>query len=66
MTIAKDLRNLIFTTISLMLLFYLMGAFIEWDINPGNWAEGARFIIAIIGVLVSVFLGGVVYTETRS
>lgn len=66
MTIAKDMKKLIFTTISLMLCFYLMGAFIGWDINPGNWAEGARFLIAIIGVPVSVFIGCIVYTERRS
>lgn len=64
MTIAKDMIKLIFTTISFMLLFYLTGAFIQWDINPGNWPDAARFLIAIIGVPVSVFIGGIVYTES--
>ena len=32
----------------------LLGAFITWDINPGNWDWGARYLVGFVGVVVGV------------
>lgn len=29
---------------------YLVGAFIMWDLNAGNWDIGARFFVGVFGV----------------
>lgn len=34
-------------------LFYLMVAFILWDLNAGNWEERDRFLVVGIGGIIS-------------
>ena len=28
----------------------LIGAFVAWDINPANWTEVGRFMVAVMGI----------------
>lgn len=45
------MRKLLSTVFPLLAFFnvYLLFAFGEWDINPGNWGKDGRIICAIIG-----------------
>lgn len=61
----KSIRNGALTAISLLLIFYLCGATIAWEINPGNWSDVLRAGMSIFGFMLSVFIGGVVATETK-
>lgn len=36
---------------------YLLGAFVEWSLNPGVWQDDSRWIVAIIGAFVSTVVG---------
>lgn len=42
------------TLVPLWVLFntatFLAGAFVSWDINPGNWTENARLLWAVVAV----------------
>lgn len=41
-----------FTSVLLYTLsFFGLTAFVMWDINPGNWSEGARFFTVLIGTI---------------
>lgn len=39
-------------------LAYLVGAFICWDFNPGNWDMFARVMVAIMGAFLGLMLAG--------
>jgi hypothetical protein len=30
---------------------YLVGSFIAWDMNPGNWSIDGRFTVALFGLV---------------
>ena len=62
---SKSIRYGIITAISLLLIFYLCGATIAWEINPGNWSDVLRAGMSIFGFMLSAFVGGVVATETK-
>lgn len=62
---SKSIRSGIITSISLLLMFYLCGATIAWEINPGNWSDVLRAGMSIFGFMLSAFIGGVVATETK-
>ena len=50
--IRRWLRNaLIFT--GLLVVAYLISAFLAWDFNPGNWEDGGRFMSVLTGVALS-------------
>ena len=34
--------------ISTYIMCYLVGAFINWDYNAGNWSEFARFSVVLL------------------
>jgi protein-S-isoprenylcysteine O-methyltransferase Ste14 len=40
-----------------MVLQYLLIAFVNWDINPGEWSEAERFFYASVCTTVSVGAG---------
>lgn len=48
--------------ILLPILTYMIGGFIAWDFNPGNWDEFGRFLIALLNVIFSILLTVVVWT----
>jgi hypothetical protein len=33
---------------------YVIGAFINWDGNPGNWTEFARFTLVIFWFFINI------------
>lgn len=52
-----------------MALFYLITAFISWELNPKYWEEGARATTGIIGTLISFafvsLFNGIIYPPTK-
>jgi len=48
-----------------VLLGYCMSAFVQWDYNPGNWTETARFVTATIFFPVAAMLAVANYTKTK-
>jgi hypothetical protein len=36
--------------VGVFVLTYLIGAFAVWDINPANWTEVGRFMVAVMGI----------------
>ena len=42
------------TFIMSMCFIYLLGAFMTWDINAGNWEVGARVIYVLLATTCSV------------
>ena len=34
-----------------MVAIFGLASFVIWDINPGNWSEGARFFTVLIGIM---------------
>lgn len=44
---------------------YAMVAFITFDLNPGNWALGARYAMAVLVVILGG-AGGSLYELSRS
>lgn len=47
------MKNSIIVFISLLVIFYLTGCFLEVSFNIAEWREGVRFGVACIGVPVS-------------
>jgi hypothetical protein len=41
---------LILAGLSWVAATYFTFAFVCWDLNAGNWSDGARFICAMVGV----------------
>ena len=35
---------------------YLLGAFIAWDINAGNWNDAGRYMIGCLGCIIGAVL----------
>ena len=35
---------------------YLFGSFVAWDLNPGAWDQGGRFMLGSLGVLLGIFM----------
>lgn len=54
----KKARNALIVFTGANVVVYLFGAFIQWDINPGNWSTIDRGTTAAIGALIGVFLAG--------
>lgn len=40
---------------ALALAIYLIGCFLTWELNPGNWHEAAR-VVAVFALVVTVLL----------
>ena len=36
-------------------IIFIAGAFIQWDINPGNWSEAGRVFVGVFST-VSIIL----------
>jgi len=43
-----------FISAYIMAVCYGIGAFINWDVNAGNWTEFARLTVVLIGLLISI------------
>ena len=43
-----------FVSAYIMAVCYLLGAFVNWDFNAGNWSEFARFTIVLIWIFMSI------------
>lgn len=41
-----------------MLLTYVLGAFVAWDLNAGNWSFDGRMMTAMVGVVIGMCLVG--------
>jgi hypothetical protein len=52
------MKNSIIVFISLLILFYLIGCFIEVSFNIAEWREGVRLSVAGIGTTVSGLFAG--------
>lgn len=52
------MKNSIIVFISLLILFYLMGCFIEVSFNIAEWEETVRVSVAVMGTAVSALLAG--------
>jgi len=54
------MRKKILVSISLFLIsffvFYLMAAFITFDLNPKNWDFGMRAFTAVFGTVIGIFI----------
>lgn len=48
----------------LTLIWYIIGSFIEFDFNPGNWTMILRFFIAVF-YLTSLFIITIYYSVTK-
>jgi hypothetical protein len=44
------------TFLILMVVFYLIGAFINISFNPLYWSESARLAYGTIGILLAIFI----------
>lgn len=42
----------VFTTV-----LYIAIAFFNWEMNPGNWSEASRFILALISLAILIPIG---------
>jgi len=42
-----------------------MSAFVQWDYNPGNWTETARFVTAMIFLPVAAMLAAANYAKMK-
>jgi hypothetical protein len=31
---------------------YLLGSFVAWDYNPGNWDQFGRYMIAMLSIMM--------------
>lgn len=51
----------IFIRVSVALIWatiiYIVMAFIEWSFNPGDWNSASRWMVAIFGIFLGVFIG---------
>jgi uncharacterized membrane protein len=43
-----------FISAYIMAVCYGIGAFINWDVNAGNWTEFARLTVVLIWLLISI------------
>lgn len=62
---SNSIRNGLIACIGTMFMFYLCGATIAWDFNPGDWSLPLRSGMSIIGFMLSGLIGGIVATETK-
>ena len=46
----------VFLFVATWLIAYGTVAFISWNWNPGDWAEGARFMCGFCGTTIGCFL----------
>jgi uncharacterized membrane protein len=52
----EEMKQIAFS-IGVALVFLAFGAFVNWDLNPGNWSMGARYFTAsstVIFIFLSV------------
>jgi multisubunit Na+/H+ antiporter MnhE subunit len=59
------MKNSIIVFISLLVMFYLIGCFIEVSFNIAEWTEGVRLGIAVLGTFMSAVLTGA-FAEARN
>jgi uncharacterized membrane protein len=45
-----------FISTYIMAVCYIIGAFINWDYNAGNWTEFARFTVVLSWFFISIGL----------
>lgn len=50
------MKNSIIVFISLLVMFYLIGCFLEVSFNIAEWREGVRFGVGVIGTSISALL----------
>jgi hypothetical protein len=46
----------VLTFLALMVFQYLLIAFVNWNMNPSEWTESARFVYAIIFTTINVVI----------
>ena len=46
-----------------LLAVYLMGVFINWEANPGNWGEASRILAVIVAVCVTAVVSAIVWFD---
>lgn len=47
------------------LVFYLMAAFMVFDLNPNNWDFGMRAFTAMFGTFVGIFMIAIYYMNDK-
>lgn len=48
-----------------LLVGYLVSAFVQWDYNPGNWTEVARFVSALLSIPVALMIAVANYNKMK-
>jgi len=48
-------------SITIFLISYLVGAFIEWNINPGEWEKNLRLAVALCTSFISMLYKLIIY-----
>lgn len=59
------MKRAIFIYFTMMFIFYLLGSFVSWQLNPRFWSEEGRFVFAIIGTILSGMISAFVYEENK-
>ena len=59
------MKRAILIYLMIMFLFYLLGSFVSWQLNPRLWSEEGRFVFAIIGTILSGMISAFVYEENK-
>jgi hypothetical protein len=36
----------------IVISMYLLGSFVAWDFNPGNWDQFGRYMIAMLSIMM--------------
>jgi hypothetical protein len=44
---------------------YVAGAFVVWDLNPGNWRSDGRYAVALLAVIVGFILSVLVSSNLK-
>lgn len=50
----KNTKKILIKILASMLFIYLFAAFIQWDLNAGNWDATQRAAVALLGGMIGV------------
>lgn len=53
------MKNFLILFGACVLFPWLVGSFVMWDLNPGQWTEAGRGIIGGMMFFISLFIGAV-------
>ncbi len=62
----KNLLTIVGAMIAPMILTYMCVSFVQWELNPANWSEFARFLTVMIGGPLSLMAPMFVFDYNRT